>query len=453
MPSLPGDKLGPYEISRSDRARAAWARCTSATDPRLGRFVAIKVSHSEFNERFEREARAIAALNHPNICTLYDVGPNYLVMEYIEGERSRRSSRVRCRSTKPCSMPVQIADALAAAHDKGIIHRDLKPGNIMITGTARRSSTLASPRLGTSRVRAAEPRSSPSPSRSPRPARSSARWTTCRPSKSKARRPTSAPTSSPSASCLYEMITGHRPFSGDTQAAVLAAILKDQPVPMSQRQPATPRALERIVRRCLEKRPAERWRSADALKAAIETIDLDAAPTNMSSASVSVPIPGPNSAKPWLVVAEHGGSSRSRCGGRSVFLPASTARSPPEAVCFEITQPETASSDTCRIQNSAPPPALSAALSLSPHGRKLASSITIGVDNINRLWVRNVSKISNRGFCREPITWAAFRFGRQTVAILCFRPTASSRKSRPPVALRCSCATRTGPAGRRLLDP
>ena len=99
-----------------------------ARDPRLNRDVAIKVSQERFSERFEREARAVAALNHPNICTLYDVGPNYLVMELIEGESPKGPLPLE----EALRIARQIADALAAAHDKGIVHRDLKPGNIKI---------------------------------------------------------------------------------------------------------------------------------------------------------------------------------------------------------------------------------------------------------------------------------------------------------------------------------
>src|SRR5207247_648831 len=97
-------------------------------DPRLGRDVAIKVSAEKFSERFEREARAIAALNHPNICTLYDVGPNYLVMEYVEGAPPKGPMPL----DEALRIAGQIASALEAAHEKNITHRDLKPGNIMV---------------------------------------------------------------------------------------------------------------------------------------------------------------------------------------------------------------------------------------------------------------------------------------------------------------------------------
>src|ERR1700687_572641 len=122
-----GDKLGPYEILGPIGA-GGMGEVYLARDPRLGRDVAIKVSQEKFSERFEREARAVAALNHPNICTLYDVGPNYLVMEYIEGE----SPRGPLPLDEALHIARKIADALEAAHEKGIVHRDLKPANIKV---------------------------------------------------------------------------------------------------------------------------------------------------------------------------------------------------------------------------------------------------------------------------------------------------------------------------------
>src|SRR5579863_3867261 len=122
-----GTHLGPYEILASIGA-GGMGEVYRARDPRLNRDVAIKVSHAQFTERFEREARAVAALNHPNICTLYDVGPNYLVMEYIEGEAPKGPYALE----EALRIAAQIRDALEAAHEKNIIHRDLKPANIKI---------------------------------------------------------------------------------------------------------------------------------------------------------------------------------------------------------------------------------------------------------------------------------------------------------------------------------
>src|ERR1700680_927828 len=127
MPISPGDKLGPYEIL-APIGQGGMGEVWKAHDPRLNRDVAIKVSAAQFSERFEREAKAIAALNHPNICTLYDVGPNYLVMEFIEGEAPKGPMPL----DEALRIAHQIADALEAAHERGITHRDLKPANIKI---------------------------------------------------------------------------------------------------------------------------------------------------------------------------------------------------------------------------------------------------------------------------------------------------------------------------------
>src|ERR1700686_2302779 len=128
MPLSGGDKLGPYEILALI-GKGGMGEVYKARDTRLDRVVAIKVSKTEFSERFEREAKAIGALNHPNICTLYDVGPNYLVMEYVEGAPLKGPLPL----DQALKYAVQICDALDAAHKKGITHRDLKPANILVT--------------------------------------------------------------------------------------------------------------------------------------------------------------------------------------------------------------------------------------------------------------------------------------------------------------------------------
>src|SRR2546426_2425360 len=128
MAIAPGTCLGPYEIV-SHIGAGGMGEVWKARYTRLDRTVAIKVASEKFSERFEREARAVAALNHPHICTLHDVGPNYLVMEYIEGPPLRGPLPL----DQALTYAAQICDALDTAHKKGIVHRDLKPGNILVT--------------------------------------------------------------------------------------------------------------------------------------------------------------------------------------------------------------------------------------------------------------------------------------------------------------------------------
>jgi eukaryotic-like serine/threonine-protein kinase len=127
MPLSSGGKLGPYEILGSI-GKGGMGEVYRARDPRLGRDVAVKVASERFSERFDREARAVATLNNPNICAVYDVGPNYLVMELVEGPTlAERIAEGPIPLAEALVIASQIAEALEAAHDKGIVHRDLKP--------------------------------------------------------------------------------------------------------------------------------------------------------------------------------------------------------------------------------------------------------------------------------------------------------------------------------------
>src|SRR5215471_2481571 len=128
MPLASGTRLGPYEIL-TPIGVGGMGEVWKARDTRLDRIVAVKLCSENFNERFEREARAVAAPNHPNICTLHDAGPNYLVMEHIEGSVLKGPLPL----DQALRYASQICDALDAAHPKNIIHRDLKPGNILVT--------------------------------------------------------------------------------------------------------------------------------------------------------------------------------------------------------------------------------------------------------------------------------------------------------------------------------
>ena len=284
----PSTNLGPYEILAPIGA-GGMGEVYKARDTRLDRIVAIKVSRTEYSDRFEREARAVAALNHSNICTLHDVGSNYLVMEYVEG--------VPLKGPLPFDQALkyaaQICDALDAAHTKRITHRDLKPANILVTklgvkllnfGLAKIEKpvtlseetvtiglTVNGQILGTLLYMSPEQVHGQDAD-----GRSDIFAFGC---------------------VLYEMLTGKRAFDGQNPASIIAAIL-ERPAPSIMN--LAPPALDRVLKRCLEKDPDARWQSARDLKGALELITeppASASGNNAPRASAS----GPQKL-PWTIV-------------------------------------------------------------------------------------------------------------------------------------------------------
>ncbi|MBZ5609988.1 MAG: serine/threonine-protein kinase [Acidobacteriia bacterium] len=253
MPLSAGDKLGPYEILAQIGA-GGMGEVYRARDTRLGRDVAIKVSKEQFSERFEREARAVAALNHPNICQLYDVGPNYLVMELIEGETLAGPLPLETA----LNFARQIAAALEAAHEKGITHRDLKPANIKVThaGAVKVLDFGLAAVAQASGPASGDPRSSPTLTMSPTIA-GMILGTAAYMSPEQAR---GKPVDKRAdiwafGVVLYEMLTGRQAFAGETITDVLAAVVKSEPHWDGVPEKALP-----LLRRCLEKDPARRLR-------------------------------------------------------------------------------------------------------------------------------------------------------------------------------------------------
>jgi eukaryotic-like serine/threonine-protein kinase len=255
MPLSAGTKLGPYEILVRIGA-GGMGEVYKARDTRLARIVAIKVSKTEFSERFEREAHAIAQLNHPHICQLYDVGPNYLVMEYVEGAPLKGPLPLE----KAAEYAGQILDALDAAHKKGITHRDLKPANILITeqgiklldfGLAKQTgpvketdATVTQGLTGRGQIVGTLQYMSPEQLQSKEvDARSDLFSFGC---------------------VLYEILTGKRAFEGANAASVIAAILEREPAPLNVAPP-----LERVIRICVAKDPERRFQTALDLKRAL----------------------------------------------------------------------------------------------------------------------------------------------------------------------------------------
>jgi hypothetical protein len=277
-----GTRLGPYEIVAPIGA-GGMGEVYRARDTRLERTVAVKVlpthlvDDSDRRQRFEREAKTISGLSHPNICTLHDVGHEagvaYLVMEHLEGESlEERLKRGPLPLGQALRYGIEIAEALDAAHRHGVTHRDLKPGNVILTksgaklldfglakhqtpdstdgvsalATAEKPLTEAGTLLGTFQYMAPEQLEGKA---------------------ADARADVFA-----FGALLHEMITGRKAFEGKSKASLISAIMSSEPAPLTQLAPLTPPALERVVRSCLAKDPDDRWQSAHDVAAELRWI-------------------------------------------------------------------------------------------------------------------------------------------------------------------------------------
>jgi serine/threonine-protein kinase len=268
-----GTQLGPYRIEGVLGA-GGMGHVYRARDTRLDRSVAIKVSREEFGERFEREARAVAALNHPNICTLHDVGPNYLVMELVEGPTlAERIKQGPIPLEEALGIARQIGDALDAAHQTGIVHRDLKPGNIKI----KPDGTVKVLDFGLAKRQVAEPVSGRGPGDSPTISIAATRagmilGTAAYMSPEQAR---GEPVDKRAdiwafGVVLYEMLTGRQLFAGKTTSDMLAAVLTQEPD-----WAALPISVRHLVRSCIEREPSRRLRDIADAKLLVEPSDAD----------------------------------------------------------------------------------------------------------------------------------------------------------------------------------
>ncbi len=292
----PGAKLGPYEIVAAIGA-GGMGEVYRARDTRLDRTVAIKIlpagvaATPEARQRFEREARAISALNHPNICTLYDVGQqdgtDFLVMEFLEGESlAQRLVRGALPLDQVFRYGREIAEALGRAHRAGVIHRDLKPGNIMLTksgaklldfGLAKATQQPVQMDLSTSptllgsaqTILATTPAAT-----SPLTAQGSIVGTFqyMSPEQLEGKEADARSDIFAFGAVLYEMVTGAKAFAATSQASLIAAILTSEPRPVSEIQSANPAALDRLIRTCLAKDPDQRWQSADDIARELQWI-------------------------------------------------------------------------------------------------------------------------------------------------------------------------------------
>jgi serine/threonine protein kinase len=386
MALVAGTRLGPYEIV-SPLGAGGMGEVWKARDTRLDRIVAIKVLSSQLAQntdlkaRLDREARAISALNHNNICTLHDVGHqggiDFLVMEYLEGETlAERLQKGPLPLEQLLKIAIEIADALNTAHRAGIVHRDLKPGNVMLTRSGAKlmdfglAKPVTSPAVGgvASALTLDLTRSSAS---SPVTERGTIVGTFYYMAPEVVEgHDADARSDIFSFGCtLYEMITGCRAFGGKSVPSVLAAILEKDPAPISTLQPMTPLALDRIVGSCLAKHPDERWQAAHDLQMELRWL-AEAKQKKLPEARHT------GGLVPWLAVA---------ILVLLALLAATQLRRPPAS--------------TPMVRSSLIPPAgysfASYNFALSPDGTRLAF-VTIGSDGKQNLWIRTMSSTAGQ---------------------------------------------------------
>jgi serine/threonine protein kinase len=311
MPLSAGSRLGPYEIV-SPLGAGGMGEVYRARDTRLDRDVAVKVlperlaSSPEVRQRFEREARTISQLSHPHICALYDVGregdAEYLVMELLEGETlANRLVKGPLPLEQTLRFGVEIADALDKAHRRGIAHRDLKPGNVMLTKSGVKL-------LDFGLAKAVAPEKSPN-SLTALPTQQGltqegtilGTFQYMSPEQLEGKEADARTDIFAFGAVLYEMATGKKAFSGTSQASLISAIMKEEPAPISAAEPASPAALDRVVRTCLAKDPEDRWQSAADIRRELGWIGSD------SKTGAPVATPSPASIRrvwlPWVIAA------------------------------------------------------------------------------------------------------------------------------------------------------
>lgn len=269
-----GSQLGAYEILGPIGA-GGMGEVYKARDTRLRRIVAIKISAERFSGRFKREARAISALNDPHICSLYDIGEQdgleYLVMEHVEGETLACILKgPRIPVDQALRYAIQIASALRAAHARGIIHRDLKPANIIISEAGVKVLDFGLAKLLSDPAATEDMAEKSTEIMQTRAGQILGTVAYMSPEQAEGRAVDAGSDLFSMGVMLYEMLCGHRPFRGDTPISTLAAILRETPAPPRRIRREIPPELDRIVLRCLEKQPKQRYCSAEELLQELE---------------------------------------------------------------------------------------------------------------------------------------------------------------------------------------
>jgi eukaryotic-like serine/threonine-protein kinase len=380
------ERLGPYEIL-APLGAGGMGEVYKARDTRLDRTVAIKVlpasisTDPEFRSRFDREARAIAALNHPHICTLHDVGHqdgvDFLVMEYLEGQTlADRLTKGAVPLDQALTIAIAIAEALEKAHRQGIVHRDLKPGNVMLTKSGAKLLDF-----GLAKLRPIGPATpigglTASPTATSPLTRQGTIMGTLpymAPEQVEGKEADTRTDMFAFGTVLYEMVTGRRAFAADSEASLIAAILEREPPAITALQPLTPPLLDHLVQRCLSKDPDMRWQSAHDLSMELRWI------ASVDTTRPAAALPGRSSGSLWtlsLIVLFIAGGL---LGWLIHRPPADTA----PTVRFSIVPPES----TTLVTDEAP--------AVSPDGGHVVFVASSGKGR-TQLWVRSVDGLVTR---------------------------------------------------------
>ncbi len=390
MALLSGTKLGRYEIIAPIGA-GGMGEVYQATDTRLDRVVAIKVlpehlsSNVELKQRFEREARAVASLNHPNICTLHDIGHedgvDFMVMEYVKGETLRdRLQKGALPLGEALQHGIEIADALDKAHRQGVVHRDVKPGNVMVTKPGLKLLDFGLARQIRHGFGGQEPLSAAPTEDKPLTQEGAILGTFqyMSPEQLEAKEVDARTDVFAFGAVLYEMVTGRKAFTGESQASLISAIMTSEPQAPSTLVPLTPRMLDQVIRKCLEKNPDDRWQS---LADVVHLLHWIVARSNEElGASVVVP-----PRKSWLAWAMAGAFLLT-----TLVLGIARLRDEPAAAVttrFDILAPEGSIIEP-RLEDAV-------GLALSPDGRRLVFEAE-DADGVNKLWLRPLDSLESR---------------------------------------------------------
>ncbi|MEP6471312.1 MAG: protein kinase [Acidobacteriota bacterium] len=394
MALQPGTRLGPHEIL-APLGAGGMGEVYRARDTRLDRVVAVKVLHSHLaadehlRQRFDREARTISQLSHPNICALYDVGHqdgiDYLVMEYLEGETlTKRLQRGALPIEQVLRYGIQVADALDKAHRQGIVHRDLKPDNVMITKSGVKLLDFGLAKLGAAAPGGVFSGVSVFPTQAD--ASLTAQGTIIgtfqymSPEQLEGKDADARSDIFALGALLYEMATGKNAFAGQSHASLIAAILDRTPPPISTVQQTTPSALDRVVQTCLEKEPDDRWQTAHDVKLQLEWIAEGG-----SQASLPAAVVGKRKGRERLAWILAAAALAATIAIALLKLP--REGSGPTAVQSMILAPEKTSFRF--IGNDAGP------VAISPDGKSLAFAAADGSGQTT-LWIRSLDSLAAR---------------------------------------------------------